>query len=105
MNDGTTKLDVGLGNSHDTNTDMATLEVNKWYHIVLSWDNGTNKVYLNGENIASGSYDGLEKLGATVNIGNNGRIDNRDQSFKGLIDDVMIYNYALSADEIKTIGK
>jgi tetratricopeptide (TPR) repeat protein len=105
MNEGTTKLDVGLGDTHETNTDMTTLEVNKWYHIVLSWDNGTNKVYLNGENIASGSYDGLDELGATVNIGNNGRIDNRDQSFKGLIDDVMIYNYALSDDEIKAIGK
>jgi len=105
MDGGTTMLDVGLGHEHDTNTDMATLEVDKWYHIALTWDNGTNKVYLNGEQIASGSYAGLEELNATANIGNNGRIDSRDQSFKGLIDDVRIYNYALSDDEIKAIGK
>ena len=103
MDSSTTMLDVGLGDEHETNTDMAMLEVNKWYHIALSWDNGTYKVYLNGEQLATGDYTGLENLSATANIGNNGRIDSRDQSFNGLIDDVRIYNYALPEDEIKTL--
>ena len=105
MDSGTTMLDVGLGDKHETNMDMAMLEVNRWYHITLSWNNGTYKVYLNGEQLASGNYTGLENLSATANIGNNGRIDSRDQSFNGLIDEVRIYNYALSDDEIKAISK
>lgn len=105
MNGGTTMLDVGLGNEHETSTDMTMLEVDKWYNITLSWNDGTYKVYLNGEQIASGNYTSLENISKTANIGNNGRTDFRDQSFNGLIDDVRIYNYALSDDEIKAISK
>ena len=104
MDSSTTMLDVGLGDKHETNTDMAMLEVDTWYHIALSWENGTYKVYLNREELATGNYTGLENLGATANIGNNGRIDSRDQSFNGLIDDVHIYNYALAKNEIKALG-
>ncbi|MBN2180742.1 MAG: tetratricopeptide repeat protein [Sedimentisphaerales bacterium] len=104
MNSGTTMLDVGLGDNHETNTDMTTLEMNKWYNITMSWNDGTYKVYLDGKQLASGSYTGLVNISKTANIGNNGRTDSRDQSFNGLIDDVRIYNYALSEDEIKAIG-
>ncbi len=104
MDSSTTMLDVGLGDNHETNSDMAMLEVNTWHHIALTWNKGTYLVFLNGEELATGDYTGLENISRTANIGNNGRIDSQDQSFNGLIDDVRIYNYALSKNEIKALG-
>jgi hypothetical protein len=100
MDESATMLDLGLGNSHERNTDMTMLEVETWYQVALTWDEGTYVVYLNGEELATGSYTDLENLNSIADIGNNGRPDSRDQSFNGLIDDVRIYNYALSHDEI-----
>jgi len=100
MDESATMLDLGLGNSHETNTDMINLEVETWYQVALTWDEGTYVVYLNGEELATDSYTDLESLNSIADIGNNGRPDRRDQSFNGLIDDVHIYNYALSHDEI-----
>ncbi len=105
MNDGNTMLDVGLGDSHDTKNDIVNLDADKWQQIALTWDNGAYTVYLNGEKVAQGEYSGLEKINPISNIGNNGRSDWRDQSFNGLIDDVRIYNYALSEGEIKALNK
>jgi hypothetical protein len=82
---------------------MINLEVETWYQVALTWDEGTYVVYLNGEELAKGSYTDLESLNSIADIGNNGRPDSRDQSFNGLIDDVRIFNYALSPHEIETI--
>lgn len=72
---------------------------NTWTHIVGTYDGSIMKLYINGK-IQS------ETLTANFNIYTNnnplyigGRSDT--QWFKGLIDEVKIYNYALSEDEIK----
>jgi hypothetical protein len=101
MNEGLPKLDLGLCDSHNVNADMATLKIDTWYQITLTWNEGNYVVYLNGKELAAGSYNNLEGLGSFADIGNNGRLDSRNQSFNGLIDDVRIYDYALSKNEIK----
>ncbi len=103
MDESLTMLDLGLCNSHNLNTTMATLEVETWYQIALAWNEGVYVVYLNGEELASGGYNNLEGLSDIADIGNNGRPNSRNQSFNGLIDDVRIYNYALSKNGIKTL--
>jgi hypothetical protein len=105
MDNNLTMLDLGLGGEHATNQDMTTLDIETWYQIVLTWNDGTYAVYLNGEEIATGSYTGLRNINSFANIGNNGRPDIREQPFNGLIDDVRIYNYALSENEVKALYK
>jgi hypothetical protein len=80
-----------------------------WYHIVVTQDGIAPKTYINGDEVStelesgSTSYNSyyLDDLGTGNNyiIGRNSFT--QAYYFDGLIDEVRIYNRALSADEIK----
>jgi len=78
------------------------LTTGQWYHLVGSYDGATLKTYVNGVLDRSFDYSGdidtsVEKLGiGAYNVG-----DTPDFFFNGKIDELRIYNRALSADEIK----
>jgi len=97
-------LGLGLGDTHPLNQNIEPLQAQIWYHIVLTW-NGTHYfVYVNGGEKATGSYTGLTALSTFADIGNTGNTSYRNtEAFDGLIDDVRVYNRALSADEIQEI--
>jgi len=91
--------------SYDFNVPLFTLNSNVWSHIVVT-GNGTNKsqaIYINGSLVSSITgtsdiyYDGTQFL----RLGKWGRGEIRYWS--GLMDDVRIYNRALSASEIQEI--
>ncbi len=73
-------------------------EANIWYHIAFIKDGVTLKIYKNGLPISlpNSPFSDLYK----PNTFWIGRVAN---FFKGLIDEVRIYNRALSADEIKAL--
>ena len=76
-----------------------TLSTNTWYHVVATWDSGaaTRKIYVNGEL-------NTQEAGSQWYVSSGMRIGTRsgaDGFFNGLIDEVRIYNRALSADEVK----
>jgi hypothetical protein len=86
------------GWSHAT----STLEHGLWYLIVATYDNDTQKIFVNGEFVGSRSYPG--QLGAnseSLYIGVNPT--DPTQSFDGTIDDIRIYNRALSEPEIQEL--
>ena len=95
-------LDLGLGDSHSRHQDIMSLTTETWYHVALTWDGANYVVYVNGQEKANGSYTGLDTLNPVADIGNDGRSDDvgRTEVFNGLLDDVRIYDRALSADEI-----
>jgi hypothetical protein len=98
-----TILDLGLGGSHTRQTDIVELQTDTWYHLALTWDSGRYCVYVDGEEIAAGSYTGLTALHNFMDIGNDGNPDNQGtEAFAGLLDEVRLYNHALSADEVRT---
>ncbi len=69
-----------------------------WYHVVGTYDGFSVYIYVNGELENSGSMSGSMKTSESpVNIGR--RIDG-DCHFNGVIDEVVIYDYALSSDEV-----
>ena len=73
---------------------------NTWHHIAYTYDGSTCYFYLNGEemgsvNISGGSYSANE----TIYLGNW----NQNEGFNGKIDEVSLYNYAPSQDEIQII--
>ncbi len=96
-------LCVGMGDSHVTATNIATLALQTWEHIALTWNGTQYSVYLNGTLLTSGTYTGLTNLNSSADIGNDGNGTVRNEAMNGLIDRVKIYNRSLTSDEISTL--
>lgn len=70
-----------------------------WTHVAATWDSSATKIYINGTERASKtspilptSLDGFARIGRSVS-----------GSFNGVIDEVSIYNRALTINEIQSI--
>jgi hypothetical protein len=98
-NDGDNLLDLGLGDSHNRQNDIVELPMEEWLHVAVTWDSGNYVVYLNGENVATGTYTGMSEIHPIANIGNDGS-SGPYEGFAGLLDEVRLYDHALSADEM-----
>jgi hypothetical protein len=66
----------------------------------VTWDSGNYVVYVNGEEVAAGQYAGLATIHPVADIANDGDVTGREEGHYGLIDEVRLYNHALSAAEI-----
>ncbi|MFC1634848.1 LamG-like jellyroll fold domain-containing protein [Planctomycetota bacterium] len=97
-----TILDLGLGNSHTRRTGIKRLQTRIWHHVALTWDSGRYVVYVDGEKITEGSYTGLTALHNFMDIGNDGNPSQGTEAFAGLLDEVRLYDHALTADEVRT---
>ena len=74
------------------------LQRGAWSHLAGTYDGTTLRLFVNGIAVASRTVSGpMQASGGTVKIGGNAIWG---EWFKGLIDDVRIYNRALSATEI-----
>jgi hypothetical protein len=92
---------VGYGNSvlFGAVTDYQ-LELNSWVNIVCTYDNGEWSIYLNGDLINStNSSLYAPDVNTPLTFGNSGGF----QPFYGLLDDIAIYNRALSPQEIQNL--
>ena len=86
-----------------------TTPENKWVHYVVrqilvrKWDNAELHVYVNGKRDYTNSDD------VTLKTADMEIVDNLDakfivgKNFKGLIDNIRIYNYALDRDQIVSL--
>ncbi len=101
MNTANTLFDLGLGDTHNRRNDMVNLQTDTWCHVALTWDSGRYVVYLNGEELASGTYTGLTALNTIMDIGNDGNpVSGNQEAFAGLLDEARIYNRALERAEV-----
>ena len=74
----------------------------EWTHVAVTWDQNILRTYINGENTYS--YDLTNgPVSDTTNILKIGARTESSAYFKGLIDEVRIYNRALSAQEISQL--
>lgn len=72
---------------------------NVWHHFAVTYDGATATIYIDGTLDVSGSRSGtIEHTDDRVFIGNNS--DHWTRYFDGGLDDVRIYNRALSEDEV-----
>ena len=77
------------------------LKLNQWQHVVATYDNSNIKLYYNGSNAGSGVYTKVDTNYPTI-IGRVLSISiDYNRHFEGKIDDVRIYNVALSTSQIK----
>ena len=85
-------------NDRAGNRITTTLTAGVWSHVVATY-NGTNMVlYVNGAQVATKAYStAINHSGDVLRIGNNG---GGGTAFKGGIDELVIYNRALSLAEI-----
>src|SRR5262249_34095649 len=75
------------------------LPVNTWTHVALTYDGATLRLYVNGVQVASLAQGGpLPTSTYPLQIGGDNIYG---QYFQGTIDEVRIYNRALSAPEIQ----
>ncbi len=93
-------VDTDGGNNTQT-FHTGTIETGDWYFVAVTFDNGTVKVYINGNLIVqSASFSGSSidgAPGAPVSIG--GTL-HTDVYFNGKIDEVRIFNRAVPEDQI-----
>ena len=78
--------------------------LNQWTHLAVTYDNGTIKTYANGNLVHS--YQGAGAIGDAITGQNDFRIGGRQaasQHFQGRIDEVRVYNRALSAGEVSVL--
>jgi hypothetical protein len=76
----------------------------QWTHVAITYDNGLITTYGNG--IQVNQYPGSEPIGDTEPTLNDFRIGNRQafpNAFPGTIDELKVYNRALSSSEVAAI--
>ena len=79
-----------------------SLYAGQWYHVASSYDLQQRKIYVNGVLAASDSY-ALGVAVGTFPLEIGRKPSYGYDAFKGVIDDVCIYNRALSATEIQAL--
>lgn len=79
------------------------IETDTWYHTVFTRDGDNLAVYLNGDLELSGasSWGGL--LGDSLRIGSFWKSTDGQNGLDGLVDEVAVWNRALSAGEVGTL--
>jgi len=108
MNDGNFRAHVGDSDGKFSFSDGQTLPVlDQWYHVAQTSDGNSLKLYVNGQyespsNI--GSVDGgTTNSSQPLRIGGGAPSGTSPYWFIGVIDDIRIYNRALSEAEIKQL--
>src|SRR5206468_1976304 len=81
-------------------TGPSALPLNIWSHVAVTFDGATMRLYVNGAQVASQAAAGaIAASNGALRIGGNAVWG---EYFRGLIDEVRIYNRPLSGGEIQT---
>ncbi|MFI7228439.1 LamG-like jellyroll fold domain-containing protein [Nonomuraea angiospora] len=78
----------------------SNLPLNTWSHVAATYDGSTLRMFVNGTQVATNPTGGNLRTGTSpLRIGGN---SGSGEYFSGLIDEVRVYNKALTAAEITT---
>ena len=90
---------VNLGGSDVGTNGMAQLPLNTWTHLAATYNGATLRLYVNGTNVSTRTVSGsLVTSSNPLRIGGNSVWN---EYFTGRIDEVRVYNRALSVAEIQ----
>ena len=99
----TLRFVVRSGNYDVAWTDTHPISAGQWYQVVAVWDGAKPMIYVNG--VLDSAYDiagGLSTIG-TAGHAYIGYDETNNRYFDGAIDEVRIYNRALSAQEVSNL--
>lgn len=91
------------GNDGKIITSVTSLPIKKWSSITALWSITNFSLYVNGEQTAETTFNGLIDTSEQYIIGNGGESLGNDLAFFGKIDEVMIFASPLSPDKIRAI--
>ena len=91
---GTSGQDVGTG--------TVSINAGAWYHVAATYDSSTHTLttYVNGAQDAQNTNVTYNPMPSTVTLKIGARGNDSGTKFNGLMDDVRIYNYARTSDQI-----
>jgi len=92
----TGNLTVNFGSSGAKDSGVV-VRVNEWSHVLVTWNVDTYYLYLNGVQVDTDTYAGLTGITDNFTVGSH---SDSGSSYKGIIDEVRVYNRALSAAEV-----
>jgi Concanavalin A-like lectin/glucanases superfamily/PASTA domain len=80
---------------------VAALPLNTWTHLATTYDGTNQRMYVNGVLVSTvAGTGGINQANGALRIGGNA--SSTGEFFQGLIDEVRVYNRALSQAEIQT---
>lgn len=83
-------------------TSGAAIRANNWYHIAITYKNGQQRIYIDGEIMGSQAYTGqLAVNNDALQIGQDQFFSGR--YFHGAIDEVQLYNQALTNAQVNEL--
>lgn len=83
-------------------TSGPVMQTGKWYHVAGTYDGTTMRVYINGEEVGTATYSGVIDNGAyDLHIGRAAYTNGGTRYFDGTIDEVRIWNTAISQTAIQ----
>jgi hypothetical protein len=95
---GATPITESYLTSYNGATAPSPLALNTWTHLASTYDGTTLRLYVNGTQVATKAFSGaMAATASPLRIGGNAVWG---EYFSGLIDEVRVYNRALSATEI-----
>jgi hypothetical protein len=105
------RVKVRMQSTSNTYTiESPTISANQWYNLQFTFGSGGMKLYLDGEQVASHWYSGglqgnQEPFAVGANTWSSGdhTLSGMDRYFGGDIDEVMIFDYQMSDDDVATL--
>ena len=103
--------DMGPFNGADVDTTVSLpnlgLKPDTWYHVVGTFDDEALKVYLDGELVGEKDTPNNGPVMVwndnDIEIGGRPDTNNGANLYNGLLDELVVYNRALSAEEVKAV--
>jgi Concanavalin A-like lectin/glucanases superfamily len=105
VNTGSCNSPEGI-NSDDLVYSLQTINPSQWYHIVCIFENGSQRMYINGKirEATVRNFNSLKQCpGGKLVIG--AFVQDFPAFFKGKMDEIRIYGRALNEEEIKELAK
>ena len=100
VEDGTGKLVAYLGCDAQQRYSNASIPLNTWTHVAVTYDGSSIRHYINGalDRTTGASCSVTNTNSRPIRVGANGA---GVENFNGLIDDLRVYNRVLSASEVR----
>jgi hypothetical protein len=100
-------LNIGGGRDKcfEARSDSAPLKLKQWHNLAVTYDSATLRVYVDGAEVAAKAVNQKRQAGtAPLAIGR--RQDGfANSAFRGLIDEVRVYNRAMDAAQVKVLAE
>ncbi len=101
--DSTLMLVCGIGINWSAPTTTFKLSNNNWYHVVVTSDNSTIKIYVNAIQIASYGISGFINNTQGILFGTRAPSASNGGWYSGKLDDIGIWNRALTQQEVNDL--